>query len=122
MSEAPTSQTPIPQEYLLRLPKPSYVVIETPDGKHSYREDSFVMLRMLLQAEKKPDEAQRWKAVKEWLADKLKVDESEISENMALHFHNQVVDFTNAVKKEMAKDVFTIASSAQPIQESQQSS
>lgn len=116
------SDSPTPDNVVLRLPKPSYVILESPDGEHSSRKDSFVVLRMLLDAEKKPDERQRWDTVREWIAKELKVELEEITENMALFLHNQVVELTNKLKKEMAKDVFTIASSAQPIQESQQAS
>jgi hypothetical protein len=124
MSEQPTPVTEdkTPANTVLRLPPPSYVIIESSNGEHSHREDSFSILRMLTQAEKKPNEEQRWKMVMDWIAEKLKVESSEVTENMALHLHNSVVELTNKVKQEMSTQVFTIASSAPPIQESQQSS
>lgn len=124
MSELPTPppNNTVPSNVTLKLPKPSYVIIQSPDNQTTYREDSFSVLRMLTNAEKQPSEERRWETVRKWLAEKLKLEIDEVTENIALSFHNQVVDLTNAVKKEMAGDVFTIASSAPPIQESQQTS
>lgn len=122
MSEAPTPNQ-VPANIVIKLPKPAFVIIESPDGEHSHREDAFSVLRMLLEAEKQASESNRWEKVKKWISEKLKISiEDDVAENMALLLHNQVVDFTNALKQEMSKDVFTIASSAQPIQESQKTS
>lgn len=119
--------TSITSNVVLKLPKPSYVILESPDGQSSYREDSLVIRRMLIDAEKKPNEEQRWTAVRQWIADKLStashtVELSEITENMALFLHNQVIPLTNELQEETAKLVFMNASSAQPIQESQPNS
>lgn len=122
MNEAPTPLPLIPTNVVLRLPKPSYVILESPDGEKSHRADSLAIARMLVDAEKKPNEEQRWKVVREWIAEKLEVPVEEISESMALFMHNQVIELTNSVKEEARKKVFTIASSALPIQESQQTS
>lgn len=122
MNEAPTPIPAVPTNVLLRLPKPSYVILESPDGEKSYRGDSLAIARMLVDAEKKPNEEQRWRTVREWIAEKLEIPVDDISESMALFMHNQVIELTNLLKEEARKKVFTIASSAQPIQESQATS
>lgn len=114
-----TAKVELTPNTVLKLPKPSYIILESNDGKKTYREDSFVVLRMLQHAQNKPTEEQRWETVKKWIASKLEMDEKEVTEHMALFLHNQVIGLTNILKEEVSKDVFLTASSVLPTQESQ---
>lgn len=103
---------------LLKLPPPAYVIIESSDGEHCHRADAYDVKRMLDSAEKQPNEEKRWEMVRKWIAEKLNIPFEDVTTNQAMWVHNGVIGLTNKLNEELAKESFTIASSAASIQES----
>lgn len=98
-------------ERVLKIVEPVFVTLESPDGNHSKRYDVYAIRRILQEAEKKPNDEQRWNHVLEWLAKEWEVERSSLAENMAIHLNNAVMELVQSVNKELAKNVFTSASS-----------
>lgn len=97
-------------ENILRVVPPAFVTLESPDGQHVYRADLYVVRRMLYDAEKKPSQEERFNYILDWLAEKWKVERDTLSENMAIHLNNVVMELVEEKNKEIAKGNFTNAS------------
>ena len=101
------------EERTLKLVKPVFVTIPHPEDESKlFREDVFVVRRLLQKAEKQPNEQERWSLVLDWLAEKWVVDRKSLSENIAVHLNNQILDIVVDMNKEIANQDFTNASLA----------
>ena len=97
-------------EYVLKLGKPAFLTVETPDGSKRVRIDVFAAYRILVEAEKRPSEADRWQYVLHWLAEQLEVDPSLLAESNAIMFHNAILQLVKKLNEELSQDFFQTAS------------
>lgn len=109
-------------EYRLQLEAPAYLIIETPPGYLPHKAvqvDVYEARRFLFdEATKKPNESERWKAVKEWMANKLQIPVDLVAESNCLLLNNTVARLVEEVNKQISKKSEQIVSLPEPTPES----
>lgn len=108
--------------YTLQLTEPAYLEVSTPPSYQPAKVvkiDIYEARRFLFdEAPKEPNEALRWKKVKEWLAAKLGVSGEVVAESSALLVHNAIARIVDEKNKELQLKIAGIVSSQQPTQAS----
>lgn len=97
-------------EFELVLDAPAYVKIATADGSKTASIDVYAARRVLAKAEQAASESERWQIVGEYIADKLKCESEEVTENVAIGFNNYVCAIIAALDEERKKKEQHIAS------------
>lgn len=109
--------------YSLKLSPPAYLTLELPDGSGSVKIDVFEARRVCFdEAAKKPNEAERWKYLKDWLGARLQVQGDQIAESTAIEFNNAIAKLVDEVNKQTSKKLVSIVSSQPPIPASPETS
>lgn len=96
--------------YKLLMAPPVVLEMESADGKVKTRIDVYEALRMLAEAEKKP-EPDRWATVNAWLASRLQVQQELLSESVAIEFNDTITAIVSTTNDERKKKALAIASS-----------
>lgn len=109
-------------DYKLKLIAPAYLELEAHDGSSKTMVDVMEAWRFLEDANKKPNQEARWKSIRCYLAEKMKVQPELIAESTAWEFHDVIVKLGQVCREQHRKNLDSIVSSQQPIPESQQTS
>lgn len=104
----------------IQLSKPQYVTLVVPEelGTTEVKIDIFEARRMLVEANKQPNEQLKWKHIREWLASKLGVPNEMLAESNALEFNNMVLRVADKFVENLSKNIEGMLYSQQPTQAS----
>lgn len=101
--------------YSMQLSPATFILVSPPEessGK-AFRADLFKAWRMLEDSKKSPTEDHRWEKVIRWLADRLGIQETEVSESMAREFAEAVYSLGAMLDENLKKKLQTAMESWQ---------
>lgn len=101
----------------LQLSEPAWLYLTLPSNSTEVKVDVYEARRFLFEeAIKKPNESERWKTVREWLANKFSVDVDQIAESDALEFNNAIARIVEKTAEQRSKKLEGMLCSQLPTQ------